>query len=59
VALMLRHSLGCEPEADALEKCVFDCWKDGVLTTDLRPDGFTTSEVTDAVCQRLGGASLT
>lgn len=55
VALMLRHSLGCAEEADALEECIFDCWNDGILTTDLRSDGFTTSEVTDAVCNRLAG----
>jgi 3-isopropylmalate dehydrogenase len=59
LALMLRHSLGCAGEADALEKCIFDCWNDGILTTDLRPDGFTTFEVTDAVCQRLAGDGMT
>jgi len=59
VALMLRHSLGCHDEADALEQCIFTCWTDGILTTDLRSDGFTTTEVTDAVCQRLAGESRT
>jgi 3-isopropylmalate dehydrogenase len=54
-ALMLRHSLGCDAEAGALEACIFDCWNDGILTTDLRPDGFTTRQVTEAVCQRLAG----
>jgi len=53
VAMMLRHSLGCDNEADALEQCIHDCWDEGILTTDLRSDGFTTSEVTAAVCERL------
>jgi 3-isopropylmalate dehydrogenase len=53
VAMMLRHSLDRPLEAGALEDCIHDCWGDGVLTTDLRTDGLTTSEVTDAVCGRL------
>ena len=53
VAMMLRHSLGCEAEANALERCIHDCWGEGILTTDLRADGFGTGEVTDAVCARL------
>jgi 3-isopropylmalate dehydrogenase len=53
VALMFRHSLGRAEVADALEQCIFDCWDDGILTADLRPDGFTTGKVTDTVCQRL------
>jgi len=59
VALMLRHSLDCSQEADILERCIFDCWNDGILTTDLRSDGFTTDEVTDAVCRRLAGNAIT
>lgn len=57
VAMMLRHSLGCSQEAEALENCIHDCWKEGILTTDLRSDGFTTSQVTEAVCDRLAGSS--
>ena len=53
VAMMLRHSLDLPQEAGALERCVHDCWSEGVLTTDLRADGFSTGEVTDAVCRRL------
>jgi len=53
VAMMLRHSLGCEAEAEALELCVHQCWSDGVLTIDLRLDGYSTSAVTDEVCRRL------
>jgi len=55
VAMMLRHSLDCDEAADALERCIHDCWSAAILTTDLRADGYTTSEVTDAVCERLAG----
>jgi 3-isopropylmalate dehydrogenase len=58
VAMMLRHSLGCDREADALERCIHDCWSEGILTTDLRSDGFTTDEVTTAVCERLSRAGM-
>ena len=58
VAMMLRYSLDCGAEADALEKCIHDCWGEGILTRDLRQDGYSTSGVTDAVCERLAhGAS--
>ncbi len=53
LAMMLRYSLDCADEAGALESCIHSCWADGILTTDLHPDGFTTSEVTDRVCERL------
>ena len=52
-AMMLRHSLDRPIEADALETCIQGCWKEGVLTRDLRPEGVTTDQATDAVCQRL------
>jgi len=55
LAMLLRHSLGCPEEANALETTIQACWNDGVLTTDLRPDGYSTREVTSAVCQRLAG----
>jgi len=58
VAMMLRHSLGCDSQAIALERCIHDCWSEGILTTDLRSDGCTTSEVTAAVCERLAGAAV-
>jgi len=58
VAMMLRHSLGCESQASALERCIHDCWSEGILTTDLRSDGYTTSEVTAAVCKRLAGVAV-
>jgi 3-isopropylmalate dehydrogenase len=53
VAMMLRHSLDCPAEADALENVIRGCWSDGVLTRDLRPDGLGTGQVTAAVCDRL------
>ena len=52
-AMMLRHSLGNEEAADALEDCVYGCWEDGILTKDLDPEGLGTQEITDAVCERL------
>jgi 3-isopropylmalate dehydrogenase len=53
VAMLLRHSLGSIDEADALERCIHDCWSDGILTRDLRQDGYSTAGVTDEVCERL------
>jgi 3-isopropylmalate dehydrogenase len=53
VAMMLRHSLDCPAEADALEQVIHGCWSDGVLTRDLRPDGLGTGQVTATVCERL------
>jgi len=53
VAMMLRHSLDRPAEAEAVERAVHTCWDEGILTRDLRPDGLGTSEVTEAVCQRL------
>jgi len=52
-AMMLRHSLNRPQEAAALVRAIFACWDDGILTSDLIPDGFGTQHVTDAVCQRL------
>jgi len=57
LAMLLRHSLGCDREADALEASIHECWSEGILTTDLRTDGFSTSDVTTAVCDRLGKLS--
>lgn len=53
VAMMLRYSLGCSMEADLLENIIHHCWEEGILTRDLRPDGFSTAEITTAVCERL------
>ena len=57
LAMMLRHSLGRVDAAMDLERCIYDCWGDGILTRDLLPDGFSTAEVSDAVCERLGAAA--
>ncbi len=53
VAMMLRHSLSLDQEADALEHCIHDCWNEGILTKDLHRDGFSTLQITKAVCERL------
>jgi 3-isopropylmalate dehydrogenase len=55
-AMLLRHSLGLESEAQAVEKAVARVIDDGVLTPDLAPRGTqaaTTSEVGDAVLVAL------
>jgi len=57
LAMMLRHSLDRPAVAEALENCIHGCWSDGLLTRDLRPDGLTTGQVTEAVCERLSSAS--
>ncbi len=59
LAMMLRHSLGCEQEADALEQTIFECWNDGILSCDLVENGLGTDEITEAVCQRLAGHGST
>ena len=56
VAMMLRYSLARDQEADLLESVIHGCWKDGILTRDLRPDGKSTVEIPEAVCQRLAAA---
>jgi 3-isopropylmalate dehydrogenase len=53
LAMMLRHSLDRPAVAEALENCIHGCWSDGLLTRDLMPDGLTTVQVTEAVCERL------
>lgn len=53
-AMMLRHSLGEDDAADALESAVYGCWQDEILPRDLDPEGPGTQEITDAVCERLG-----
>lgn len=54
VALLLRHSLGLETEAAAVEQAVSAAISDGVLTADLRKDRpVSTSDAGAAVLQRL------
>jgi 3-isopropylmalate dehydrogenase len=56
VAMMLRHSLASPDAADALERAIHQCWDDGVLTSDLVPDGCPTQQVTTSVCAHLSAA---
>jgi 3-isopropylmalate dehydrogenase len=56
-ALLLRHSLGLEAEASALESAVTGAITDGVLTKDLAPPGLAAADTAaagDAVVDRLG-----
>ncbi|MDB4909778.1 MAG: 3-isopropylmalate dehydrogenase, partial [Gemmatimonadetes bacterium] len=58
VAMMLRHSLGLEEEARAVEQAVRGALDAGALTADLAPRGVQprrTSEVGDAVIARIVG----
>ena len=59
VALLLRHSLGLETEAIAVENAVASAIDAGVLTADLAPAGGVkpagTREAGAAVLQALGG----
>jgi 3-isopropylmalate dehydrogenase len=56
LAMMLRYSLDCSEEANLLENSIHRCWNKGILTRDLRPDGYSTIEITDAVCEGLAAA---
>jgi 3-isopropylmalate dehydrogenase len=59
VAMMLRHSLGLEEEARAVERAVYEVLDAGALTADLAPRGMRamrTSEVGDAIISRVVGA---
>jgi 3-isopropylmalate dehydrogenase len=56
VAMLLRHSLGLEEEAQALEKAIHQVIVDGVRTADIATVGgavASTMEMTDAIIQRL------
>ncbi len=58
-ALLLRHSLGLEEEARALEAAVEDTIQSGCLTGDVAPQGTrpaTTSAVGDAIIDNLVAA---
>ena len=57
VALMLRHSLGLEDEAGAVENAIAAVISEGGRTADIATAGervLTTSEMTDAIIQKLG-----
>ena len=56
VAMMLRHSLGLEDEARAVEQAVREALGSGALTADLAPRGtppMRTGEVGDAIISRI------
>jgi 3-isopropylmalate dehydrogenase len=56
VALLLRHSLGLEREARAVEEAVSAALGDGYLTPDVAPPGaraWSTAEVGRAVADRI------
>ncbi len=58
VAMMLRHSLDCANEADALEQSIYCCWDEGILTPDLG-GACGTTQITNAVCERLSSSADT
>ncbi len=54
VAMLLRHSLGLETEAEAVTMAVDAALANGALTPDLAPEqGISTAEAGDAVCAEL------
>jgi len=60
VAMLLRHSLGLEVEAAAVEQAVTAALDDGVLTRDLRARGaVSTRAAGDAVLARLPAVTTT
>ncbi len=53
-AMLLRHSLGLEAEARAIEAAVERAIADGCCTVDLRPhDALNTVEMTDEIIARI------
>jgi 3-isopropylmalate dehydrogenase len=58
VAMLLRHSLGLEAEAKAVERAVFDAVKDGARTKDLG-GSLGTVEAADEVLARLARETTT
>ena len=58
IAMLLRHSLGLEREARAVERAVYEALDAGALTADLAPAGTTamgTSAVASAIIAKLTG----
>jgi 3-isopropylmalate dehydrogenase len=56
VALLLRHSLGCEAEAAAVEAAVSNTLESGIITGDIARPGqrsYSTGAVGDAVAGRV------
>ena len=57
VAMLLRHSLSLDDEADAIETAVRDVIEDGARTADLAVAGekvMSTTEMTEAILRKLG-----
>jgi len=54
-AMLLRHGLGLDLEADAVERAVTETIRAGVMTPDLSPNGHarSTEAVTTAIHERL------
>jgi len=64
VAMLLRHSLGMDTEAHAVEDAVSVAIVDGYVTGDMtspdRPHAYSTSEVGSAIVERIeGGVTAT
>lgn len=55
-AMLLRHSLGLEEEAQAIERAVDAALEDKAFTADLAPPGnaLSTTQATETVLSRLG-----
>jgi 3-isopropylmalate dehydrogenase len=56
VAMLLRHSLGLEREADAVEQAVYRCIANGARTADMAEHGrpaMTTRRMGDAIIESL------
>ncbi len=56
-AMLLRHSLGLEAEASAVESAISGAIADGARTADIASQGeapISTTEMTDAIIRRLG-----
>jgi 3-isopropylmalate dehydrogenase len=61
VALLLRHSLGLEGEARAVEAAVAATLDEGLVSADIAPPGarsYSTDEIGRAVAARVGAATL-
>jgi isocitrate/isopropylmalate dehydrogenase len=56
VAMMLRHSFGLLPEAEAVERAVGDALKAGIRTKDLVEPGTTSYLGCAATATRIAGA---
>lgn len=58
VAMMLRYSLAEPDAANTLEHCIYQALEEGVLTADLCAGGYSTTDVTADICERLSSVDL-